>query len=672
MITAVYSHRQPSNKMIDIIKRHTKEGDIISNIHLGVEHTRYMMTKPKQKKSAGKVWGGGAEPVSKNPQHIIDTKQYPFNWMLGIAQPSAVIAELARNSHRMLLMFPKTMNVPPIYIMLAKMFNRYVKVYIGDKKIDVETEDVITSEARKEYGSLILPTIDPLPEPGELMTTPNGAVLRPYQQQLVDFGLQQPYSGWFVDMGLGKTLAALALINEWINRQEIDPSKPILIVAPIMVALDTWGREVEKWGYDWDTIINIRKTPKQRDKILKDLLFPREKPTLFLTNPQQLEPIKQYYYSRSMPLPFEMLVIDELSMFKSPQAKRNDTIAHYRQGAKKFLGLTGTPSPNNLLDIWNQLKLINRNNSDWAGHNIYEFQDKYFVPVIKTKQGFVRKWKPKIGAEDIIYRNLSKDAVSMRTEGLVELPSISYTTINVELPEKARREYDTLTTDIKDELEERDMVWHETESGTSVLVPNDDVLQSKLSQVAGGALYASTSEIDLQEEANRVDSFTARPYTVIHDEKLEALKEIIDAATSPILVLYYYRVDYDRIQKYFKKSNFPELNSKDANVQGIIQKWNNGDIPVMLAHPASVGHGLNLQDGGHTAVWFSLPNWNNDYYQQANKRLHRSGQQHPVTIMHIIAKNTIDDIMLRSIRSKEQGNDRLMGALDTAKREVKS
>ena len=668
MITAVYSHRQPSNAMLEIIKQHAQNDTIITNIPLKVKHKRYVFKEPKKKQvQSGQIWGGGAKPVQQNAHHIINTQDYPFNWMLDIAKPSALISELAKHSDRMLIMFPDNTPIPPIYMMLALAFNKQVKVFRGTQHVTFEPDDIVSPLTRRQYESLILPTIEPIPMPTELMTTPSGATLRPYQQQMVNFGLEKSYAGWFVDMGLGKTLAALALINEWINRKEIDPTKPILVVAPIMVALDTWGREVQKWGYDWDTIINIRKTPKQRDDILRNLLLPMEKPTLFLTNPHQLEPIRQYYFSRSIPLPFEVLVIDELSMFKSPQAKRNETIAHYRAGASKFLGLTGTPSPNNLLDVWNQLKLINRNNSAWAKRNIYEFQEEYFVPVVRTPQGHVRKWKPKVGAEDVIYRQLSKDVISMRTEGLVDLPDISYTTMYVELPPKARREYDTFTDEIKDELESGEMVHYQTDNGTDIIIPNSDVLQSKLSQIAGGALYASTTDVDLTDEANRVDSFTARPYTVIHDEKLEALNDMIESATSPMLVFYYYRVDYDRIQKYFK-GKLPELNSKDPNVQGVIQKWNDGDIPVLLAHPASVGHGLNLQDGGHTAVWFSLPNWNNDYYQQANKRLHRSGQKHPVTITPIIAKDTIDEIMLRSIRSKEQVNSNLMDALDTMER----
>ena len=156
-------------------------------------------------------------------------------------------------------------------------------------------------------------------------------------------------------------------------------------------------------------------------------------------------------------------------------------------------------------------------------------------------------------------------------------------------------------------------------------------------------------------------------FDVYHEEKLQALDNLIESATSPLLVFYYFESDYKRIEQKYK-NRIPRLDSKDRNVKALIEKWNEGEIPVLLAHPASVGHGLNLQDGGHQIVWFSLPNWNNDTYRQANKRLHRSGQTHPVNVTHIVAKDTIEEIMLRSLNSKEKTNDRLMAALDRAER----
>lgn len=645
MITAVYTQYQPTNAMQDIIRQSTVGDNIISNFKLDMSHVQYLLEKEK---SEGKIWG-----EESNKTHLVRAADYPFNWMSDIAKPAALISALAKDSDRIIMVFSAKATIPPLYVFLAQLFNNTVRVYRGDKLLTFSQSDIINHRTQTQYDELILPELQPMSRPTELMSTPNGATLRPYQQQMVNFAMDKAGTGWFVDMGLGKTLAALVLIDQWIKQKEIDPTIPILIVAPIMVALDTWGREVTKWGYDWDVKINIRNTPKKRDAILRDLLLPQEKPTLFLTNPDQLEAIRQFYFSRNIPLPFEVLVIDELSMFKSPTAKRNDAIAHYRARAHKFLGLTGTPSSNKLLDVWNQLKIINRHGTPWAKDNIYQFQDAFFKPVSRTPQGFVRKWKPKVGAEEVIYRNLSKDVVSMRTDGLVELPSITYSNINVTLPKSARKEYDTLSEDVREELDGGSRVTYTTEDGFELILPNSDVLQGKLLQLAGGALYTDLA---------------THSYDVFHDEKLDALEDIVDASTSPLIVFYYYKSDFERIQKRFK-NKLPQLDSKDPNVKRVIEQWNDGEIPVLLAHPASVGHGLNLQDGGHTIVWFTLPNWNNDYYQQANKRLHRSGQEHPVNILHIIATNTIDEAMLQSIKSKEIVNSNLMEALDTMERE---
>lgn len=644
MTTAVYTHRQPSNEMLNIIKSAVAGDAVITNFPIPVPHTRYIFAKkPKSKAS---VWGSG------EVTHKIDMGLFPFNWMLPDAKLAGMVAALAKDSDRILLMFPQKSEIPVLLLIMAYAYSTTVRVFRGTEPVAVGPELLNDSRAKAQYEELVLPSLDPLPVPEHLMQTPNGTVVRSYQQQMIDFALSRPNTGWFVDMGLGKTLATLVVINEWITRREIDPKKPILIVAPIMVALDTWSREAKKWGYDWDIKINIRPTPKKREKLLKELLLPMEKPTLFLTNPDQLGPIKDYYFSFNIPLPFEVLIIDELSMFKSPTAKRNEMVSYYRQGVKKFIGLTGTPASNHLLNVWNQLKLISRSDTAWAGNTIYDFQEKYFVPVAKNSRGFTIKWETKFGAEDVIYRNLSRHAISMKTKGLVELPEISYSNLFVTLPDAARKEYETLETEIAETLEEGQSTSYTTDDGCTIFLPNSDVLSGKLLQIAGGALYTDTA---------------THAFATFHDEKLNALDDLVESATSPVLVFYYFESDLMRIQKKYKNS-IPVLDSKDKNVQELITKWNNGEIPVMLAHPASVGHGLNLQEGGHTVVWFSLPNWDNDKYQQANKRLYRSGQTHAVSVIHIIAKNTIEEVMLRSLRNKEKVNSRLMTALDRTER----
>lgn len=637
MKTAVYCHRQPSKEMLALIAQATKGDEILTNEALPMPHVRYAFA------AQGRVWG------EEETLHILKQEDYPFNWMLPYAKTAALIAALGTDADRMLLLFPEKEKIEPIWLFLAFSKNNTVRVFRKITRQDVTFQSVQTAETRKQYESLILPALAPLPTPSTLMTTPNGGVVRPYQQQMIDFALAHPFAGWFVDMGLGKTLAALVLLEQWLKRGEIDERKPILIVAPIMVALDTWSREAAKWGYDWDIKINIRPTPKKREKMLRELLLPMKKPTLFLTNPDQLGQIKDYYFAFNVPLPFEVLIIDELSMFKSPTAKRDAMLSYYRAGAKKVLGLTGTPASNHLLDVWNQIKIIDRKNLSWAGKNIYAFQDRYFLPASVSPQGQVRKWKPKAGAEPIIYRNMANSVISMRTKGLVKLPGISYSNLFVTLPPDARREYETLETEVKETLDAGSSASYVTDDGFELFLPNSDVLSGKLLQIAGGALYTDTK---------------THAYEVFHEEKLNALDNLIESASSPLLVFYYFESDKNRIEKKYK-NRIPILDSKDkAHVGELITKWNNEEIPVMLAHPASVGHGLNLQDGGHTIVWFSLPNWDNDKYRQANKRLYRSGQTHPVSVIHLIAKNTIEEVMLRSLNSKEKTNEALMAALE--------
>ena len=636
MVTAVYVESALTVQQKKLVDRAVEGSDVISNTQLSMKHTLYAIGEKK-----ASVYGQDVKMISK--------KEFPFDWMHPGSKHLALIMSLAKNSDRIVLMFAENRMIPDIYLLIARAYSSTVRVFKGVTPYDPES----LPGAEKQYKEIIAEQIQPLPEPTELYSTPNGSTVRPYQQQMIDFAKNRPGTGWFVDMGLGKTLSALVLLDFWMKNGDLDPKRPICIVAPIMVALDTWGRECEKWGYDWDVKKNIRLTPKKRENLLQTLILPQEKPTLFLTNPDQLKPVREYFFTRNMPLPFESLIIDELSMFKSPTAKRNNEIQYYRQTAKRFLGLTGTPASNHLIDVWNQLKLVSREETQWAGRTIYDFQDKFFIPGPRSARGFVTRWDPKPGAEDSIYRNAAKSVVSMRTDGLVQLPDISYTNLYVNLPPNARAEYEKLENDIAEEAGEGGSVTYQMPGGPSILIPNSDVLKGKLHQFASGAMYTDT---------------TLHTYEEFHEEKLIALDELIEVSTSPLLVFYFYNSDFDRIEKRYKKT-IPILDSKDKDVQKVITKWNNGDIPVLLAHPASVGHGLNLQEGpGHTVVWFTLPNWDNDRYQQANKRLYRSGQKNAVSVIHIIAKDTIEDVMLRSLKSKQRTNDAFMKALDRTSR----
>lgn len=637
MVTAVYVHTAPDAEQMNLIRRAVEGSEVISNTQLPVPHTLY-------------VFGSKKASVFGQKTKSVPSKSYPFDWMHPMAKRLAVMIAMAKDSDRILMIFGKTTAVPDLFVLIARAYSSTFRIFRGT--VSYERTDELP-DAERLYKEIVVEPIKPLPEPTELFQTPNGATVRPYQQQMIDFAKDREGTGWFVDMGLGKTMAALVLLDFWMKRGDLNPERPICIIAPIMVALDTWARECDKWGYDWDIKRNIRLTPKKRENLLQTLILPQEKPTLFLTNPDQLNPVREYYFSRNMPLPFESLIIDELSLFKSPTSKRNSEIVYYRRIAKKFLGLTGTPASNHLIDIWNQLKLVSTEETKWAGRTIYDFQEKFFVPGTRNANGFVIRWDPKAGAEDSIFRNAAKSAVSMRTEGLVELPGISYSNMYITLPANAREEYAKLENDIAEEMGDNGSANYQIPGGPSILLPNSDVLSGKLLQLAGGAMYT--------------DSKT-HAYEVIHDEKITALDNLIESSTSPLLVFYYFASDLDRIQKKYK-NKIPVLDSKDKNVENMITRWNKGEIPVMLAHPASVGHGLNLQDGpGHTIVWFSFPNWDNDKYRQANKRIYRSGQTHAVSIIHIVAKDTIEEVMIHSLNAKERTNSALMEALDRTAR----
>lgn len=632
MITAVYVHTSLNAAQQKILRQAVEGSEVISNAQLSMPHTLYVLGEQK-----ASIFGYHTKSISK--------KDFPFNWMQKEAKHLALLIAMARDSDRILMLFGKTAQIPDLFILMARAHSSVVRIFRETERF--EPEDLPL--AQKQYEKIVMQPINPLPEPVELYQTPNGSTVRPYQQQMIDFAKNRPGTGWFVDMGLGKTMATLVILDHWMKNGDLDPARPVCIVAPIMVALDTWGRECEKWGYDWDIKKNIRLTPKQRENLLQTLILPQEKPTLFLTNPDQLKQIREYFYSRNMPLPFEALIIDELSQFKSPTAKRTEEIQFYRRTVKRFLGLTGTPASNHLIDIWNQLKLISLEETRWAGQTIYEFQDRFFIPGKHNAQGYVIRWDPKEGAEEFIFRNTAKSAVSMRTEGLVQLPDISFSNLYVTLPQSARAEYEKLEKEIAEEMDDNGSATYHLPGGPDILLPNSDVLSGKLLQLAGGAMYTDTK---------------THAYEEIHDEKIQALDNLIESATSPLLVFYYFASDLKRIQKKYK-NRIPVLDSKDKQVQTMITRWNNGEIPVMLAHPASVGHGLNLQSGpGHTVVWFSFPNWDNDKYQQANKRLYRSGQTHAVSVIHIVAKDTIEEVMLHSLKAKERTNSALMKALD--------
>lgn len=481
------------------------------------------------------------------------------------------------------------------------------------------------------------------------ITTPNGATLRPYQVQMVDFVKEKMRAGLFVDMGLGKTLATLATLNELFSEGKLDPKRPVLIVAPRMVALDTWSREASKWGYDIDVLINIGLTPKKRTECF-DKLKTINKPTILTTNPEQLENLISYLNQNQLKDLFDCIIIDELSMFKSHTTKRFTSMETLGRNCRYFIGLTGTPAPNSLLDVWSQMITIDPYNKQLLGPNYYVYRERYFLPdIIDKRTGQVYKWKLKPGADKAIYKQLSHSALSMRSEGLIELPEVTYVNEMVKLPPKALKEYKRLDKEIRQTLRDTEDQTEIELDGQLVTIANSAILASKLLQVASGAVYN-----DLLDDERHTTG-----YVEIHSEKLKRLKEMIETSSSPILVFYNFKSDIERARKVIE---FEELDPKNPNVTDTIARWNKGEIPVLFAHPQSTGHGLNLQDGGHTVVWLTMT-WLNEVYRQANKRLHRSGQKYPVQIIHLIAEGTIDEEVVSRIDKKEEGQQALLNAL---------
>lgn len=573
-----------------------------------------------------KPWAGSAETIYTNSDLLVKIRPNTVK----VNEPTHEQMVQANTTHELVFVYPNIERLRKDAGQLASLPGQK-RVIVDGRKVDVE--DYVHSINAKDI---------------ECLSTPNGATLRHYQQQLVDFTLERKRVGLFVDMGLGKTLATLATIDQLFKENKISHEKPVLVVAPKMVALDTWSREADKWGYDIDVLINIGLTPKKR-KALFEQVRTIEKPTILTTNPEQLANIiKEFEYDTN---PFDMVVVDELSMFKSAQSKRFEHLEQMTKNLSYFVGLTGTPAPNSLLDIWSQLVVVNPEVKYDLGHSFFQYRSHFFAPdIVNPKTGVVFSWKLNPGAEETIYEKIEPYVISMRGDNLIDIPDVTYINEYVYMDKKSRDVYNHFDREVRKELKtlEANESVHVDTDLNEVNVANTAILKSKLLQLATGAMYDANATIQ------------NRSYTVFHDAKIDKLKEIVEVATSPVLVFYNFVSDLERAKKSIP--NLVVLDTKDKNVNKVIKKWNDGQIPILFANPKSTGHGLNLQDGGHTIVWFSLT-WNNEIYRQANKRLHRSGQKHPVQIIHIVTKDTADEEILPRINAKEENQQELLSVL---------
>ena len=435
-----------------------------------------------------------------------------------------------------------------------------------------------------------------------------------YQIYSTNFILNNPISAIFLECGLGKSVISLTAIND-LMLDYFDVSRT-LVIAPLRVANSTWPDEIKKWDHlkhlNYSVVIGSE----------KERLDALGKPAhIYLINRENVD----WLITKSgIPWKFDMVVIDELSSFKSYQAKRFKSLLKVRPKLKRIVGLTGTPSSNGLMDLWAEFRLLDM--GERLGRYITYYRQNFFVPD-KRNQQMIFSYKPKDGAEKKIYSLISDITISMKSKDFLKMPECVMNEVIVTLSDKEQKLYDSLKQDMVLSLEENE-----------IDAINAAALSNKLLQMSNGAVYNDDKES-----------------LHIHDRKLDALEDLIEGANGkPVLVAYWFKHDLEKI-----KDRFDVREIKSAKD---ISDWNKGKIPVALIHPASAGHGLNLQAGGSTLIWFGLT-WSLELYQQTNARLYRQGQDSTVVIHHILTKGTIDEDVMKALKAKEKIQDALIDSV---------
>lgn len=444
--------------------------------------------------------------------------------------------------------------------------------------------------------------------------------LHPYQEHTVSFIEDNPYCGVFQDPGLGKTVSTLTTIDR-LMFVDFEVSK-VLVIAPKRVAEDTWITEANKWSHLKHLKLSlVLGTERQRKEALQ------VKADIYVINRENVVWLVAQYGAA---FPFDMMVIDELSSFKSAKAARFKALRSVRPKVNRVVGLTGTPAPNSLLDLWPELYLLDQGKR--LGKSLTAYRDKYFNPS-KRKGHIVYKYDLKKNAdyEKEIYDKIGDICFSMKAKDYLTLPERIERTVPVVLHANNLAKYY--------EFEKKQILALEDADDISAI--NAAALTNKLLQYANGAVYDADKN-----------------FHEVHNEKIEALEEIIEAANGkPVLVFYSFRHDVERIKKHLKKYKPEELKGSAH-----IKEWNDKKVPFLLAHPASAGHGLNMQAGGSIIVWYGLP-WSLELYQQANARLDRQGQVESVIIHRLLTKGTMDEDVLKALDRKSTGQNALMEAV---------
>lgn len=435
-----------------------------------------------------------------------------------------------------------------------------------------------------------------------------------YQRYAIEYIKEHPISAILLDMGLGKTSITLSAVADLLF-DSFEVSK-VLVIAPLRVAKTTWKDEIQKWGH-----LNILEYSIVTGTEAERLLALNKQADIYIIN---RENIKWLVEKSGVKFDFDMVVIDELSSFKSWQSKRFKAFMKVRPRVKRIVGLTGTPSSNGLMDLFAEFKILDM--GERLGRFIGQYRNTYFSPDKRNGQ-VIYSYKPLPFAEKEIYNKISDITISMKAKDYLKMPELIINNIEVEMSCKELKLYNKLKSDMVLDID-----------GKELDAPNAAALSNKLLQMANGAVYDDEKAV-----------------VEIHSQKLYALEDLIEAANGkPVLVAYWYKHDKDRIMQCFQ--------TEEINTSADIDKWNKGEMPVALIHPASAGHGLNLQQGGSTIVWFGLT-WSLELYQQLNARLYRQGQKETVVMHHIIAKDTIDENVIKALEKKDLSQNSLIEAV---------
>ncbi|MBW8383926.1 MAG: DEAD/DEAH box helicase [Youngiibacter sp.] len=436
-----------------------------------------------------------------------------------------------------------------------------------------------------------------------------------YQQFSVDFIEKHPTSAIFLDCGLGKTIITLTALNDLLFDSFV--AHRVLVIAPLRVAYLSWPNEFSKWTHLSNLTYSVAVGTEA------DRLAALKKPAdIYIINRENVD----WLVNKSrLPFDYDTVVIDELSSFKAYGSKRFKALRKVRPKVKRIIGLTGTPSGNGLMDLWAEIGILDLGQR--LGRFISHYRNNFFTPD-KRNQQIVYSYKPLPGAEEEIYRLISDITISMKSTDYLKMPECVIHEIPVRLSEKERNSYETMKRDLVLSLDGQ-----EIDAGSAATLSN------KLLQMANGAVYSDEGSV-----------------VQLHDRKLDALEDLIEAANGKsVLIAYWYKHDLERIQKRFQATKLDTAES--------IKAWNKGEIPIAIIHPASAGHGLNLQSGGSILVWFGLT-WSLELYQQTNARLWRQGQESDtVVIHHLIAKDTIDERVMKALKEKDHTQSALIDAV---------